>query len=163
MSTTALGLLLLSGLGWAMAGLIQALLRRGIQITYIVPMTPRQEDRMLQGLRFVFPFVFGGAGVWAAFGVGPPAGGVAAGIVAVVLAAIWSPNRQFIGDLFKKKSPTRHVCTGSVLSRSGDSSTTRSRTPVHGLSRSRGGMADRDRGGIADRSGRQRCVPWSRA
>lgn len=67
MQQTLLGISLVAVLAWAIAGLVRHLLRRGIQITYMVPMTPKEEDRMLQGIQFLAQVVLVGVAVFRAF------------------------------------------------------------------------------------------------
>jgi hypothetical protein len=87
---TLVGIGFLAGMAWALAGLVRHLLRRGKQITYMVPMTPKAEDRMLQCIQFVAPMVLIGVAVCIAFRADSPLGALlaigVAGLIAFGLA-----------------------------------------------------------------------------
>lgn len=71
---TILQLLFLSSFGWIFAAVFRRLLRRGIQITYLVPMSPEAEDRMLQRLQAISVAVLLSVGLFLALRLGGPAG-----------------------------------------------------------------------------------------
>lgn len=48
---TVAGLLFLSVSAWLIAAAVRWLLKRGIQIPYMVPMSPKEEDRMLRAIQ----------------------------------------------------------------------------------------------------------------
>jgi hypothetical protein len=58
------GIALLASLAWVISGFILALLRRGIQITWMMPMTNKEEHRMNQTIRLIAPLVLIGSALW---------------------------------------------------------------------------------------------------
>jgi len=86
---TALGILFLSSLGWVFAGIGRRLLRRGIQITYIMPMMPKEEGRMLRGVQAVAIPVMVASAVYLAFFVGLVPGLTSAAAGATLLVGYW--------------------------------------------------------------------------
>lgn len=58
--------ILFASMAWAVSWVVLALLRRGIQITYIVPMMPKQEQRMNETIQLVSPVLVLGAGLYLA-------------------------------------------------------------------------------------------------
>jgi hypothetical protein len=104
---TAVGITFLAGTGWVLAIAVRHLLRRGIQITYLVPMSPKQEERMLHYVQLLAQWSLLGTAVYFATQA-DSAPGLSASLVfaGVMCLVLWRAIRPAKG---RRETAPKHL------------------------------------------------------